>query len=132
MSVAREADGQITVRGNTCKRGQAYAIDEFTAPKRTVTASVRIEGASMPLLSVKTNRPVPKDRVGAVLEALSSVRARAPVDIGDVILRDAAGTARTSSRRGGLKWRNEDKDMTQKELSERLRRLLIRIMNWTS
>jgi CxxC motif-containing protein len=46
----------------------------------------------MPLLSVKTNRPVPKDRVGAVLEALSSVRARAPVDIGDVILRDAAGT----------------------------------------
>lgn len=92
MTVTRDDSGAVIVTGNTCKRGEAYAIDEFTAPKRTVTASVAVEGAPVPLLSVKTNRPVPKEKIGEVLQAIRRARAYAPVEIGDIIIADAVGT----------------------------------------
>lgn len=90
MTVTRDEDGTVRVKGNTCKRGEAYAIDEFTAPKRVVTSSVPIDGAAMPLLSVKTREPIPKEKITAVLDALSGVRVKAPVEIGDVVIADAA------------------------------------------
>ena len=31
-----EENGEVKVEGNTCPRGKAYGIQEFTAPMRTV------------------------------------------------------------------------------------------------
>ncbi|MDD3243279.1 MAG: DUF1667 domain-containing protein [Eubacteriales bacterium] len=83
---------QITVSGNTCKRGERYAVGEFTDPQRTVTSSVYVEGGHMPLASVRTEKTISKAKIPAVLEALKTVRPVAPVKVGDVVLPNAAGT----------------------------------------
>ena len=86
-------NGQVTsVSGNTCPRGEAYAKTELTAPMRTVTSTVRVTGAAMPVSSVKTAADVPKEKIAAVMEAIRTIRAAAPVHIGDVLLENAAGT----------------------------------------
>ena len=41
---------------------------------------------------MKTAQAVPKDRIPEVLAILRSLRAQAPIAMGDVLLRDIAGT----------------------------------------
>lgn len=89
---AKMVDGQLKIDGQTCVRGEKYALEELTNPTRTVTSSVALEGGTLPLLSVKTRTPVPKASIPAVLAQLKHVQAHAPVRVGDVVVHDAAGT----------------------------------------
>lgn len=92
---AELAGGEVvSVRGNTCARGEAYARKECTHPARTVTGTgtVRCEGGVLPVVSVRTADEVPKEKVFDVARALGAVTVRAPLHIGDVVLADAAGT----------------------------------------
>lgn len=92
LTVTRQEDGEVSVQGNTCKRGQAYGVQELLNPMRVVTSSVRLNGGRHPLCSVKTKGQVPKASIPQVLEAIRVARAQAPVHIGQVILEDVAGT----------------------------------------
>lgn len=92
MTVRRAADGALAVEGATCKRGIAYGTQEFTCPERTVTSTVRIQDGKQPLCAVKTKEPVPKARIPDVLASIQRAVPRAPVQIGDVIIPDIAGT----------------------------------------
>ena len=88
-----ETDGDhITVSGNTCPRGEEYGKKEVTAPVRTVTSSVRVDGGTLPLVSVKTASDVPKDKTFDVMAEIRACRVNAPVHIGDVLIENAAGT----------------------------------------
>jgi Uncharacterized protein with conserved CXXC pairs len=91
LSVTVE-NGKVTVCGNTCPRGAAYGEKEVTNPVRVVTSSVKVSGGDYFTLSVKTKGEVPKGRIFDVLKAISGVSVSAPVEIGDVVLTDAAGT----------------------------------------
>ena len=92
MTVTLE-DGRVTaVSGNTCKRGDVYARKEVTNPTRIVTSSVRVDGGELPVVSVKTREDIPKGKISEVMEALKEVCVQAPVQIGDVVLADVAGT----------------------------------------
>ena len=46
-----EAGAVLSVTGNTCKRGEDYGRKEVTAPTRTVTSTIKVEGASVPVTS---------------------------------------------------------------------------------
>ena len=88
-----EVEGaEIRVRGNTCKRGEKYAVQEITCPMRTVTSLVAVDGAALPLCPVKTASQVPKEKIVDVLEALRATRVCAPVRVGQVLIADVAGT----------------------------------------
>ena len=78
----------IKVTGNTCLRGVKYAVSEVTAPKRMVTSSVPVAGSSVSRVSVKTDNPVPKEKIFDVLKLIKTVKATAPVEIGDVLYRN--------------------------------------------
>ena len=78
----------IKVTGNTCLRGVKYAVSEVTAPKRMVTSSVPVEGSAVSRVSVKTNKPVPKGKIFDVLQKIKTVKATAPVAIGDVLYKN--------------------------------------------
>ena len=78
------------VTGNTCPRGLQYAKDECCNPQRTVTSTVRCENGRM--ISVKTDRPIPKDKVFDCMEQINKVTAKLPVKIGDVIITDVFGS----------------------------------------
>lgn len=86
-------NGEVTsVAGNTCPRGDAYARKEVTNPTRIVTSTVRVNGGSLPMVSCKTKEDIPKGKIFEVTEALKSVTLEAPVHIGDIVLKDVAGT----------------------------------------
>lgn len=89
-----DGDGVVTsVSGNACRRGVDYARAEIACPLRTVTSTVPVEGSGLlRMLPVRTAGEVPRDRVLDVMAELASVRALAPVTMGDVVLRDVAGT----------------------------------------
>jgi len=90
-----ETDGQgqvLSVAGNTCKRGEEYGRREVTAPMRTVTSTVRVQGGSAPVVSVRTRGDIPKEKIFAVMEEIRKACAAVPVHIGDVIVEDIAGT----------------------------------------
>lgn len=82
----------VSVEGNTCPRGDAYARKEVTAPSRIVTTTVSVQGGVLAAVSVKTAGEIPKGKIFDCVRALKSVTVTAPVNIGQVILADAAGT----------------------------------------
>lgn len=87
-------NGQITaVTGNTCKRGDDYARKEVTRPMRVVTSTVRVTGGDIPVVSVKTEQDIPKEKIMDIMRTLTDISVPAPVHIGDVILKNAAQTA---------------------------------------
>lgn len=83
---------EFVVTGNKCPRGKKYAIEEMTVPKRTVTSTVKIVGGLYPVISVKTSEPIPKEKIFPIMEILSDVEIVAPVHIGDVVVKNIAGT----------------------------------------
>lgn len=92
MEVTLSTDGGfLSVSGNTCPRGAAYAQQECTRPLRTVTAVLPVIGSSVPL-SVKTSAPIPKEKIGELMAALADIRVSAPVALGDIIIPDVLHT----------------------------------------
>lgn len=85
-------DSGIKVTGNTCKRGETYGKKEVTAPERSVTSTVRVLGGAAPVVSCRTERDIPKEKIFACMEAIKAACAAAPIAIGDVLVADAAGT----------------------------------------
>ncbi len=93
VTVEMDEAGQITgVTGHTCRRGEDYARKEVTNPTRIVTSTVRVEGGTAEMVSVKTKTDIPKEKIFACVDGLKGVCVKAPVHIGDVIVSDIAGT----------------------------------------
>jgi CxxC motif-containing protein len=92
LSAEAEGAGKITITGNGCDRGRVYAENECRAPKRVITTTVKIEGASIALLPVIGTAPVPKELLRDCLKHLYGMKAVSPVRAGDVIARDILGT----------------------------------------
>ena len=80
------------VTGNTCPKGDAYARKEVTNPTRIVTSTIKVEGSRRRFISVKTKEDIPKDKIFACMQEINTIRAKAPVAVGDVLLEDVAGT----------------------------------------
>lgn len=85
-------DDEMNVTGNTCPRGKEYAINELTAPKRVITSTVVIESSLIKRLPVKTNGAIPKELIFDCMKVLDAVRVKAPVEIGEVVVKDVLGT----------------------------------------
>lgn len=91
--VVEMEDGKVlSVTGNTCPRGESYARKEVTNPTRIVTTTVRVDGGKVPMINVKTERDIPKDKIFECITALRGVTMKAPIHIGDIILENVADT----------------------------------------
>ena len=82
----------VSVTGNTCKPGAIYPRKEVTNPTRIVTSTVRVTGGSEAMVSVKTKEDIPKGKIFDCVKALKNVEVAAPVHIGDVLVKNVAGT----------------------------------------
>lgn len=85
-------DENLNVTGNTCPRGEVYAKNELTHPVRMVTATVKIISNLEMRLPVKTSAPIDKKLMFKVVEELDKIEVKAPIKIGDVIIKDIFGT----------------------------------------
>ena len=91
--VVKMEDGKVvSVTGNTCPRGEAYARKEVTDPTRIVTTTVRVADGKVPMINVKTEHDITKDKILDCIAALRGVTIKAPVHIGDIVLENVAGT----------------------------------------
>ena len=88
LQVDEAAD--YAVSGHKCPRGKTYGREELTNPVRTLTSTVRIEGAAYPRLPVKTDHPIPKAKIPAVMAQLDAILAHSPVKRGDIIAENIA------------------------------------------
>ena len=84
-------DGELKIQGASCHRGYEYAKREITNPMRTIATSVLIENGEFPLASVRLNRPVPIARIFDIMKEINHIRLKAPVHIGDVVIKDVCG-----------------------------------------
>ncbi len=83
-------NGEVkSVKGNTCPRGKNYAETECVAPMRTVTTTVRCDDGSV--LPVKTDSPIPKEKMFELMEIINDSIAHLPISIGDVIIENVFG-----------------------------------------
>jgi len=81
---AEYAGGKLTVSGNGCKRGEEFALAELTNPMRSLTSTVRTANPLM-MLPVRTDREIPKDKIGEVMKLLRGVVVERPVTCGEII-----------------------------------------------
>lgn len=82
-----KADGtktNITITGNTCKRGFDYAKSEYTMPVRMVTSLVKINKGGV--LACKTTKPVAKSKIKDILLRLKDFELQKAQPIGSVII----------------------------------------------
>lgn len=92
LSVTIENGEVISVSGNTCPKGDIYARKEVVNPTRIVTSTVMVTGSDKSRVSVKTKSDIPKDKIFAVMDEINKSYVNAPVSIGDVIIKNVAGT----------------------------------------
>jgi len=91
IEVEMEGDKIVKITGYKCPRGEEYAREEATCPKRVIMSVVKCVGGDFPTVSVKTDKPIPKEKIFDVMKELSKVEVKAPVEIGDVILENVLG-----------------------------------------
>ena len=83
-------DGKILdVKGNTCPRGDAYARQEVTDPRRVITTTIGLTDGKV--LPVKSDNAVSKNRIPEFMQKIHHVAVKPPVQIGDVLIPDIDG-----------------------------------------
>lgn len=78
--------------GNKCKQGVEYVRSEALDPRRMLTSSVLVKNGEWPLVSVKSSRPIPKAQVFSVLKEIKLTTLDAPVDLGQLVIKNVAST----------------------------------------
>ncbi|MBM3309206.1 MAG: DUF1667 domain-containing protein [Candidatus Altiarchaeales archaeon] len=84
--------GSLKVEGHACQKGYEYTVKEVSNPERVITSSVKVTQGEIPLVSVKTKNPVPKTRIKEVMNVIKKARVKAPVEMGDVIIKNVGNT----------------------------------------
>jgi CxxC motif-containing protein len=84
-------DDSLNVTGNFCKRGETYSRNEVTHPMRMITSTVKIQSEILVRLPVMTDRPIPKNQIFKVMEAINQVEVQAPIKIRDVVIKNVLG-----------------------------------------
>jgi CxxC motif-containing protein len=87
-----DSDKNMNVSGNKCKRGEAYAIEEFSEPKRVVTATCAIGLKNMERLPVKTTKPILKEHISPLLDEIYALKLSSPVKRGQTVITNFRNT----------------------------------------
>lgn len=90
LTVDEENDYKVT--GNACPRGAEYGRNEMLHPVRVITSTVKIEGADIARLPVKTDRPLPMEKMFDCMQLINGLSARSPVKVGQVLAENILGT----------------------------------------
>lgn len=82
----------LSIDRSKCKLAWDYVWGEIFDPRRMVSTSVPVAGGDMPLVSIKTDKPIPKDKIMEMMKLVARVDTQAPVGIGEIIVSDVLGT----------------------------------------
>lgn len=86
-------DGKVLdIRGNTCKRGYDYAMNEAVHPVRILTTTVKLNGNPHDRIAVRTDSAIPKELLFDSMSILKNMSVNKPVHMGDVLYPDLLNT----------------------------------------
>ncbi len=92
LAVSWEQEERIEVKGNRCAKGEQYAREEVLAPRRVLTATVRLACGPLARLPVKSSAALPRERIPAVLRLAYALEVSPPVSLGQILLSNLEGT----------------------------------------
>ncbi len=81
------------ITGELCEKGPVWAEQELLNPLRTIASSIIVDDGDYPLVSVRTDASIPLKSISNVMKTIKSIKVKAPVRIGDVLIKDPAGTS---------------------------------------
>jgi CxxC motif-containing protein len=84
-------NGELIIEGHSCNRGEEYAREEFIAPKRILTTTIRVENGFLPLVPVRSDTPIPKEKLKETLKEIAQTKVKAPIKMGDVLIKKVLG-----------------------------------------
>jgi len=84
LTVETENGRVVSVTGNTCERGEKYAVSECVNPTRTLTTTARVAGGGM--VSVKSDKPLMKGNLSEYMKIINKLSLLPPIHIGDIII----------------------------------------------
>jgi len=92
--ISVKGDGKTIseITGFTCKRGKEYAENEYIAPKRSLATTVKAEGYSCPIISVRSNKPLPKEKITDAMEVIRQAVAKPPFYVGKPVIENILDT----------------------------------------
>lgn len=92
ITVEMEGKKVLSVKGNSCPRGKAYAESECVRPMRILTSTVSVHNGIHRVLPVITEDAIPLDLMEQAMAEVREVRVEAPVQEGQVVRENIAGT----------------------------------------
>lgn len=92
IEVEYSGDEIKRISGNICEKGEEYVKKEILCPERGLTTTIKVKNGSLPLVSVKTSKAIPKEMMMKVMDEISNVEVEAPVRIGDIIIKNVLNT----------------------------------------
>ncbi len=92
INVEGEGENVISVEGYTCKRGKEYASTEFAHPVRILTTTMKTDCEKNPLVPVRSERPLPKEKIMECMEIIRSKTVNTPVKMYDVLIENICET----------------------------------------
>jgi CxxC motif-containing protein len=63
----------------------------MTNPQRSIASSILLEGGVLPLVSVRLSKPIPKNKILAVMAVIKKTRLQAPVSAGQLAIANVLG-----------------------------------------
>lgn len=78
----------LTITGNACHKGLAFATQEWTHPMRTLSTTVKTSCERVPRVPVKTADVISKYDLLKVMDYLSHIQVALPVKMGDCIVKN--------------------------------------------
>lgn len=88
ITIQEASLGEYQFLGAKCDRGEVYAKEEITDPKRVVTAVVQTDSEEMPYIPVKTDKPIPKKYINPLLNQLYKQKITLPAKCGQTIIQN--------------------------------------------
>ena len=92
INVVGEGEQITSIDGYSCKRGLEYATNEFIHPVRILTTTVKIAGNKSELLPVRSNKPLPKEKIFDCMAEIRKMEMSLPVACYDVVISNICGT----------------------------------------
>ena len=86
MKVDVEGQEVTEVQGHRCKKGVKHAEKEVFFPGRILTTTVGTRIQGVPLLPVRSNKEIPKERLMEVVRTISNHSVSEPVEMGQTVI----------------------------------------------
>jgi CxxC motif-containing protein len=86
LSVYKDEKGEIQVLNALCKRGIEYGKQEFLFPKRLLITTMQIKNGTLPVIPVRSDVELPKDKIMDAIKVVNDTVINAPIKVGEILI----------------------------------------------